>query len=502
MIGLSVENIHARLNPSAIEGGYYADSARKVPREEFLKDGSDRPSDWPGVASQLLGSDSSDEDLPIPVLHFSSLTTALLEGDHAGDADPSLGIDNGRLDSYNGLDGFPMLHSPKAYEQIREVRRSPFAMDSHPRTSRYARPNRVVRLQPNSAAKERVSRPQLKDSEEESMRDEQRSESPGGSSKEVFPNSLSSNGIEWQSTNPTSLYTVSGKLSLSQVQNAYSVDGCEAGVNNAGTGLASPRSAAANYGTPDSETAIAPASTRAAGSTLLRPARRFRRTPVDTSGTGASTIGFMADAMRPEKNNQQQIEGDDGDAEIDHPGSALPTESSQGIVPSAASARAQESPQSQRARTFVGETAPPNGIVDVGPFLGPPRMSILETATTIAGAATTLRGQKKRIQVTVNKKSYKRLNCIGRGGSARVYRVMADNCRTWALKKVFLRNVDQATIQGFKREIEVLQKLVKVSRVISIIDWELDIRREELNLVRTRSKHDSALLRKFLTQHS
>ncbi|KMU76606.1 serine/threonine protein kinase [Coccidioides immitis RMSCC 3703] len=57
----------------------------------------------------------------------------------------------------------------------------------------------------------------------------------------------------------------------------------------------------------------------------------------------------------------------------------------------------------------------------------PPKMSVLETATAVAGAASSSQSKRKRAQVSINRKVYTRLDCIGRGGSSRVYRVMAEN---------------------------------------------------------------------------
>lgn len=104
----------------------------------------------------------------------------------------------------------------------------------------------------------------------------------------------------------------------------------------------------------------------------------------------------------------------------------------------------------------------------------PPKMSILEAATSTAGAATTSHATSKRNRLKVNGKYFTRLDCIGRGGSSRVYRVMAENSKFFALKKVNLEDADEMAVRGFKGEIDLLRKLETVERVIRLYDYELN----------------------------
>lgn len=114
----------------------------------------------------------------------------------------------------------------------------------------------------------------------------------------------------------------------------------------------------------------------------------------------------------------------------------------------------------------------------------PPKMSVLETATAAAGASTTkTRERKKRSQLAVNGKLYMQMDRIGRGGSSAVYRVMAENYRLLALKRVKLEDADEATVRAYKGEIDLLNKLKKVERVVSLYDWEVDEQRQLLSVV-------------------
>ncbi|KAI9667009.1 MAG: Dual-specificity kinase, spindle pole body (SPB) duplication and spindle checkpoint function [Trizodia sp. TS-e1964] len=114
----------------------------------------------------------------------------------------------------------------------------------------------------------------------------------------------------------------------------------------------------------------------------------------------------------------------------------------------------------------------------------PPKMSVLDTATAKAGAATASSNlRKKRNQVTINGKSFTKMECIGRGGSSRVYRVIAENFKSFALKKVSLEDVDDIAIRGYKGEIDLLQKLECEERVVRLFDWELNNEKHSLSVL-------------------
>lgn len=113
----------------------------------------------------------------------------------------------------------------------------------------------------------------------------------------------------------------------------------------------------------------------------------------------------------------------------------------------------------------------------------PPKMSVLQAATTSAGAAATSQGKQRRSIIRVNGKSYTRLDCLGRGGSAKVYRVTAENGAMFALKRVSLEQADETTIKGYRGEIDLLGKLNGVDRVINLFDYEMNEEKKMLTLV-------------------
>ncbi|KAM3077474.1 hypothetical protein ACMFMG_006814 [Clarireedia jacksonii] len=113
----------------------------------------------------------------------------------------------------------------------------------------------------------------------------------------------------------------------------------------------------------------------------------------------------------------------------------------------------------------------------------PPKMSVLEAATSTAGAATASHANNKRNRLKVNGKVFTRLDVIGRGGSSKVYRVMAENSKIFALKRVSLDDADESAIRGFKGEIDLLRKLESVERVIHLYDYEMNDEKGVLSML-------------------
>ncbi|KAL8670469.1 MAG: hypothetical protein Q9168_004993 [Polycauliona sp. 1 TL-2023] len=120
----------------------------------------------------------------------------------------------------------------------------------------------------------------------------------------------------------------------------------------------------------------------------------------------------------------------------------------------------------------------------------PPKMTMLETATATAGAASASQSRKKRNYMSVNSKMFTRMDCIGRGGSSKVYRVMAENFKVFALKRVTLEDQDQAAIQGFKGEIDLLKKLENVDRVVRLFDYEINEEKQTLSVLMEMGESD------------
>lgn len=73
----------------------------------------------------------------------------------------------------------------------------------------------------------------------------------------------------------------------------------------------------------------------------------------------------------------------------------------------------------------------------------------------------------------VNGKLYQKLGKIGSGGSSEVHKVISEECKIYALKKIKLRGRDYATAYGFCQEIEYLNRLKGRHNIIQLIDYEV-----------------------------
>ena len=119
----------------------------------------------------------------------------------------------------------------------------------------------------------------------------------------------------------------------------------------------------------------------------------------------------------------------------------------------------------------------------------PPKMSVIDTATTTAGASVT-KSKKKRSHIVINGKIFTQMGKIGTGGTSVVYCVMAENYKTFALKRVKLNDSDESAVIGFKGEIDLLKKLTEVERVVRLFDWELNDEKQELNVLMEKGDTD------------
>ena len=91
------------------------------------------------------------------------------------------------------------------------------------------------------------------------------------------------------------------------------------------------------------------------------------------------------------------------------------------------------------------------------------------TLTTLTSSSSS-----KSRQVRINGKIYRVLQLIGRGGSSKVFRVINGDGQIFALKKVNLKNLDEATVTGYANEIQLLRKFANNPHIIQLIDAEMN----------------------------
>lgn len=74
----------------------------------------------------------------------------------------------------------------------------------------------------------------------------------------------------------------------------------------------------------------------------------------------------------------------------------------------------------------------------------------------------------------LHNRPFTRLDTIGRGGSSKVYKVMAPNNKIYALKKVLFDKADQSAISGYINEINLLKRMAGHERIIKLFDSEVN----------------------------
>lgn len=92
--------------------------------------------------------------------------------------------------------------------------------------------------------------------------------------------------------------------------------------------------------------------------------------------------------------------------------------------------------------------------------------------------------------MVVNGKIFTAMGKIGKGGSSDVYCVMAENYKTFALKRVKLDDCDEHAVRGYKGEIDLLKQLTEVERVVRLFDWELNDDKQELLVLMEKGDTD------------
>ncbi|XP_054156936.1 dual specificity protein kinase TTK-like [Oppia nitens] len=114
-----------------------------------------------------------------------------------------------------------------------------------------------------------------------------------------------------------------------------------------------------------------------------------------------------------------------------------------------------------------------------------------ESSATTTTTTTTNSSDKSIRKIKVNKNYYQILNCIGQGGSSKVYQVYdSESQMTLALKIVDLTKADDQTVCGYKNEINLLSKLRKCKRVVHMYDYEYQNNGKHLLVVMEKGDSD------------
>lgn len=102
--------------------------------------------------------------------------------------------------------------------------------------------------------------------------------------------------------------------------------------------------------------------------------------------------------------------------------------------------------------------------------------------------------------VRINGRTYRVLHLIGKGGSSKVFKVLAPDNQVLALKKVSLKNLDEATLSGYVNEIELLRSLGNEENIIRLIDAEFNREHATLYIVMEYGEVDLCQLLRSRTE--
>ena len=112
------------------------------------------------------------------------------------------------------------------------------------------------------------------------------------------------------------------------------------------------------------------------------------------------------------------------------------------------------------------------------PTAKPPAPSVDDAAEKAAKAAEEKKKSKPRVRensemVVVRGVKYLKLECVGQGGTCKVYKVLCPKRKTYALKRIRLQGREKETIAGFMDEIRLLQSLRGKDNIIQLVDAEV-----------------------------
>ena len=94
--------------------------------------------------------------------------------------------------------------------------------------------------------------------------------------------------------------------------------------------------------------------------------------------------------------------------------------------------------------------------------------------------------------ITVGGRSYLKLECVGRGGSSRVYRVLGDDLGVHALKRVRLSRMEPSAVETYRNEIALLRRLAGSRHIVSLIDADIDYESRCIHMVMELGQMDLA----------
>ena len=85
--------------------------------------------------------------------------------------------------------------------------------------------------------------------------------------------------------------------------------------------------------------------------------------------------------------------------------------------------------------------------------------------------------------VSVSGRNYMRLEQIGRGGSSKVYKVLGNDMKIYALKRIRPQRMNRKTLSIFQNEINLMVALKGKPNIIQLIDAEINMEKKCIYMV-------------------
>jgi len=92
--------------------------------------------------------------------------------------------------------------------------------------------------------------------------------------------------------------------------------------------------------------------------------------------------------------------------------------------------------------------------------------------------------------VRVCGRAFLRLECIGKGGSSRVYRVLGEDLVSYALKRVKLGRTDAATVSPYLNEMALMRRLAGRKHIIRLLEGEVSYESRCVHMVMELGQRD------------
>jgi serine/threonine-protein kinase TTK/MPS1 len=155
----------------------------------------------------------------------------------------------------------------------------------------------------------------------------------------------------------------------------------------------------------------------------------------------------------------------------------------------------------QTAKVHIVETAFPTTPITLSP-LTPAFSSAALPATSSPGSSNVQYivsvnsesncSEKRPKIIQINEKKFQILQLVGKGGSSKVYKVIGTDFQIYALKKVRLKGLDKATLEGYMNEIDLLHRLSSNPWIIRLLDTCIDKEKSILYLLMEYGEVDLA----------